>query len=150
MKLEKTARESQSSNIPGEFKENYRFLCELISCEESNNRASMALQGLDDACIEELRNRLNRRQVKIARDFVRDCLDEDPETFPPPVPAELEASIRIRHRASWLPWEAEAIRKIERWRKDLSCIAAQLNGMTIQAVSDRRRSRTGRSGRTAD
>jgi hypothetical protein len=67
-----------------------------------------------------LRGKLNRRQLKILNDYMEQL--QEAEMFSAPVPAELEASIRIKKRSSWLPWEAEAIRKIERWRNDLSSI----------------------------
>jgi len=69
-----------------------------------------------------IRGKLNRRQIKLLNDFMNRIKDDDPECFFPPVPAELEAAIRIKRRSIWLPWEAEAIRKIERWREDLNTI----------------------------
>ena len=70
----------------------------------------------------------NRPQQKILKDFVRHMEEDGHEEYDPPVPAELEASIRIRERSTWLPWEAEAIRKIERWRKNVSAISLRLQG----------------------
>ena len=71
-----------------------------------------------------LRGKLNKRQLKILNEFMDRLQDDDPDWFSPPVPEELEASIRIKKRSTWLPWEAEAIRKIERWRDDLAVIAS--------------------------
>ena len=68
------------------------------------------------------RGMLNRRQIRILNDYLVGLERNDPESMDPPVPAELEASIRIRKRSTWLPWEAEAIRKIDRWREDVVCI----------------------------
>ena len=56
----------------------------------------------------------------------------------PPVPAELEASIRIKRRSVWLPWEAEAIRKIERWREDLYTITRYWAGAGVHAAALKR------------
>jgi len=83
-----------------------------------------------DERLSALRGKLNRRQIKIIKDYLTYCDDVDEygdycDQMPePPVPVELEASIRIRKRSTWLPWEAEAIRKIERWRADLKLITA--------------------------
>ena len=71
-----------------------------------------------------LRGRLNRRQLKILTDYLSQIEEEQDDLLAPPVPAELEASIRIRKRTTWLPWEAEAVRKIERWHADVGHIGA--------------------------
>lgn len=126
MKPDKTAHDPGLASIPREFRENYRFLCELIACKEKNDCAWKGLEALSERMTVELKGRLSRRQIKILNDFrrgsdidVADCVDA-------PVPPELEASIRIRKRATWLPWEAEAIQKIERWRGDVSLMSRNL------------------------
>ncbi len=124
MNLDKTAQDSDLSNIPAEFRENYRFLSELINCRDKNAVVAECLGTLVDRRLCRLRGKLNRRQLKILNEFMDRLQDEDPDWFSPPVPEELEASIRIKKRSTWLPWEAEAIRKIERWRDDLGVIAS--------------------------
>lgn len=162
MKVDETLHGSGLSGIPGEFRENYNFLSELIRCREENSSAGQTLQlllggnstgsesadggrksgnrktpatepprisrehALGKDC--QGRNLLTLRQQKILKDFVRHVEEDGLEEYDPPVPAELEASIRIRERSTWLPWEAEAIRKIERWRKDVSTISLRLQG----------------------
>ncbi|HMK33635.1 MAG TPA: hypothetical protein VK463_01115 [Desulfomonilaceae bacterium] len=128
MKPDKTAQDVDLSSIPGEFRENYRFLTELINCKGKNSSATEELENLMDERLSQLRGQLNRRQLKILNQFLRYAKDPDPELLCPPVPAELEASIRIKKRTIWLPWEAEAIRKIERWRSDISCMTLQWSG----------------------
>lgn len=124
MNLDKTAQDSDLSNIPAEFRENYRFLSELINCRDKNAVVAECLGTLVDKRLCRLRGKLNRRQLKILNEFMDRLQDDDPDWFSPPVPEELEASIRIKKRSIWLPWEAEAIRKIERWRDDLAVIAS--------------------------
>jgi hypothetical protein len=119
MKADKTAQGIDASSIPGEFRENYRFLSELINCEEKNTIATNRLHQLATSRFDPAVAALNRRQLKILKCCMMTLEDEDSEPMSAPVPAELEASIRIRKRSSWLPWEAEAIRKIERWRGDV-------------------------------
>jgi len=122
MKVDKPALDDNATNMPGEFGENYRFLSALISCKEKND---FATEGLDKLLGEEfcrIRGKLNRRQLSILNQYLKNEVAHDCECVEPPVPAELEASIRIRKRTTWLPWEAEAIRKIERWRGDIECI----------------------------
>jgi hypothetical protein len=119
MKADKTAQGTDPSSIPGEFRENYRFLTELIDCEEKNNSASKTLEQLVKRRLNALDGKLNRRQIKVLHGFLRSLEDRELDPIDPPVPSELEASIRVKKRSTWLPWEAEAIRKIERWRGDL-------------------------------
>lgn len=126
MRSDKTAQDTYEPSIPGEFRENYRFLRELINCKEKNNRVTSGLEALVANSPDELKARLNRRQGKIMRDFVGGLKVHDPDCLNPPVPAELEASIRVRKRSTWLPWEAEAIHKIEQWRGDVSCIGRHI------------------------
>jgi hypothetical protein len=138
MKLDKTAEDNELSSIPGEFRENYRFLSELINCRDKNNSAACELEDLVEKRLCRIRGKLNRRQIKILNDFMNRIEDDDPECFSPPVPAELEASIRIKRRSVWLPWEAEAIRKIERWREDLCTITRYWAGAAVHAAALKR------------
>ncbi|MBI5569348.1 MAG: hypothetical protein HY914_05320 [Desulfomonile tiedjei] len=133
MKADKTAHSIDPSCIPGDFRENYRFLSELINCEDKNICAVKTLEELARRRgVGGLAN-LNRRQEQIWRQFLRNLAKDDPDGLFAPVPAELEASIRIRKRSTWLPWEAEAIRKIERWRCDVQQITQQ--GATLPVAA---------------
>ncbi|MCX5872766.1 MAG: hypothetical protein NTY51_05970 [Deltaproteobacteria bacterium] len=127
MRVDKSAQDMDLSSIPGEFRENYKFLSELIDCKEKNNLASRGLESVVEERLRALRGKLNRRQLKILSDYLSDIEEEEDNLLAAPVPAELEASIRIRKRTTWLPWEAEAIRKIERWRNDVGHIAVLWN-----------------------
>lgn len=122
MKVDKSALDDNATSIPGEFGENYRFLSALISCKEKNNFAAERLDDLLGEQLRRIRGKLNRRQMRILNEYLKGGEDHDDECVVPPVPAELEASIRIKKRSAWLPWEAEAIRKIERWRGDINSI----------------------------
>ena len=137
MNIDHSDQDMDLSSIPGEFRENCRFLSELINCKDKNDSATERLGNLVEKRLFKARGKLNRRQTKILNDFLTGLAEDDPELLSPPVPVELEASLRVRKRSSWLPWEAEAIQKIERWRADVACIAGLLN----QAVSLKDRSR---------
>lgn len=127
MRVDKSAQDMDLSSIPAEFRENYKFLSELIDCKEKNKLASKGLESVVEERLRVLRGKLNRRQLKILTDYLGEIEEEDDNLLGPPVPAELEASIRIRKRTTWLPWEAEAIRKIERWRNDVGHIEVLWN-----------------------
>ncbi len=139
MKVDNSASDIDLSCIPGEFRENYRFLSELINCKEKNNAVSQGLEEMVERRLSHLRGKLNRRQVKILNILMKNLAVNDPESTEPPVPPELEASIRVRNRSTWLPWEAEAIRKIERWREDVSYIMRNWSpSLTITERCNRR------------
>lgn len=122
MSTDKYAHDIDLCTIPLEFKENYRFLSELIRCRDKNHAIVNRVSRLGHARLLALHRTLNRREAKILRDFLSVLYENDADFSPAPVPEELEASIRIRKRTTWLPWEAEAIRKIEKWRDDLATI----------------------------
>ncbi len=122
MSTDKYAHDIDLCTIPAEFRENYRFLSELIRCRDKNHAIVKRVSGIGQVALHALRKSLNRREAKIFKDFLTSLRDEDAICSPAPVPEELEASIRIRKRSTWLPWEAEAIRKIEKWREDLASI----------------------------
>ncbi len=135
MNIDHGDQDMDLSSIPGEFRENCRFLSELINCKDKNDFATERLGNLVERRLFHVRGKLNRRQTKILNDFLTGPADDAPELLSPPVPVELEASLRVRKRSTWLPWEAEAIQKIERWRADVACIAGLLNGTV--ALNDR-------------
>lgn len=139
MKVDRSAQDIRHSSISGEFGQNYRFLSELIGCRQKNTEAWQGVEELLTKRLRGIRGKLNRRQIKILNDFLRDADAECEESLDPPVPEELEAAIRVKKRSTWLPWEAEAIRKIERWRSDLHSIIAQGNEDVSVARSASRR-----------
>ena len=149
MKVDKTAQEVDLASIPAEFRENYKFLCELINCRLKNDSITKRLEEVAENRLCNLRGKLNRRQLKIITRFLEELDLEQSECLAPPVPPELEASLRLRKRSTWLPWEAEAIRKIERWRADLSHIVQswgdqlgiRSRSATIRAINQMRNCR---------
>ena len=111
MKADKTSSDSDLSSIPAEFRENYRFLSELINCKQQNTSITRNLEQMVRNPICSIRARLNRRQRQILGRLLREFRYDENEPFAPPVPPELEASLRLRKPSTWLPWEAEAIHK---------------------------------------
>jgi hypothetical protein len=127
MKVEKTDQGMDVACVPGEFRENYRFLRELIDCRAQNNTAEQCLKDLAQLRVSYACEGLNRRQTKLLKNLSVGIIADDWDCTEPPVPVELEASIRVRKKSTWLPWEAEAIRKIERWRSDVALINRHLS-----------------------
>jgi|GEM_PF-5092165 len=83
MNLDKTAQDSDLSNIPAEFRENYRFLSELINCRDKNAIVAECLGTLVDRRLCRLRGKLNKRQLKILNEFMDRLQDDDPDWFSP-------------------------------------------------------------------
>jgi hypothetical protein len=121
--------------MSGEFDQNYRFLRELIHCKEKNNASAKFLKKLANGRLSQIRGKLNRRQIAILNRYLKATHEEELEDIIAPVPAELEASIRVNKRSTWLPWEAEAIRKIERWRADIQGMVEFCTGILPPPVS---------------
>ena len=59
MKADKTAQDTDLSSIPGEFRENYRFLSELINCKHKNNSAAQSLETVLEPRLCHIRGKLN-------------------------------------------------------------------------------------------
>ena len=103
MKPERTADDPELSSIPTDFRENYRFLSKLIECREKNDSFRTGLKALIERNPPHVGARLNQRQIRLVRGFLKALRQRSVDCFSPPVPAELEASIRIRDRSTWLP-----------------------------------------------
>ena len=139
MRPDETADDFCPAGFAAEFRENYRFLNVLIECKGKNDLAVKDLEVLVRKRPLQMGWKLNRRQMKIIKDFIKGTGLEPQDRPGPPVPPELEASLRVRLRSTWLPWEAEAIEKIERWRKDVSlinsCLRSRLNSSSQWGTS---------------
>ncbi|MCA1959288.1 MAG: hypothetical protein LDL33_00730 [Desulfomonile sp.] len=99
---------------PYDFNENYRYLKKLIGELRKENTESVAEQIFGGT---EREKRLTKKEMKQLFRFLRKIEKHYEECSAPPIPEELEASIRKRDSRDWLPWEMEAIEKIEVWRE---------------------------------
>lgn len=111
---------------PGDFKSNYRQLKQLIN------------KALEEGTpIEQLRLIPRNRPERPPRQFSRDDLlkllniirrikTRYQALLQSPVPRELERDIRSKAPEVRLPWENEALGKVDRWRKDVFTVRAQV------------------------
>ncbi len=137
MNLEMHYEDMDLSSIPMDFRHNCKFLCQLIECKSKNDLVVGPLQKLLKNRDQRIPQELNRRQKAILKRIIEGLNLDDLESFDPPVPEELEASIRVKPRRGRLPWEAEAIRKIDLWRKDVKVLCERIapkNGPTLLTV----------------
>jgi hypothetical protein len=113
---------SASSACPGnfldsyDFNENYRYLKRLIQELKVGNGSLVRKEIFgEDECAPSL----DKKQMKQLFKFLRKIENHYEECCTPPIPEELEASIRSRQSDQWLPWEQEAIEKVDQWREEL-------------------------------
>lgn len=111
---------------PGDFKSNYRQLKQLIN---------KALK--EGTPIEQLRliprNRPDRSPRQFSRDdllkllsIIRRIKTRYQALLQSPVPRELERDIQSKAPEVRLPWEIEALEKVERWRNDVFTVRVQV------------------------
>lgn len=62
---------------------------------------------------------LTRKQVLERNRMVRDILKRFSRILTPPIPADLEKSLKKKGQSNLLPWEAEVLEKAEKWRKQV-------------------------------
>jgi hypothetical protein len=117
--MTETAFQLSSGTSPevNDFNENYRHLKKLIQAlrVENGNSIKRELFGED-----ERERSLSKKEIKSLFRSLRKLEQHYTECFTPPIPEELEQSIRMRDNSKWLPWEMEAIEKVEAWRAALS------------------------------
>ncbi|MEW6137165.1 MAG: hypothetical protein AB1733_02960 [Thermodesulfobacteriota bacterium] len=99
-----------------DFNENYRYLKRLLQDLRQENGPSVRQELFG----EEQRERpLTKKEMKQMFRFLRKIENHYEECCTPPIPEELEHSIRAKASSNWLPWESEAIEKVDAWRAAL-------------------------------
>lgn len=134
MNLEMPLEDMDLSSIPMDFRHNCKYLCQLIDCKGKNDLVISPLQEVLAHRKYEKTTKLGKRHKSILRKILEGIDQDDNECFDPPVPAELEASIRVKPRRLRLPWEAEALRKIDLWRKDVRELVEKLSPKTVAEI----------------
>ena len=99
-----------------DFNENYLYLKKLIQDLKHENGPSVKRELFGE---EERERTLSKKQMKQLFRFLRKIEHHYEECCTPPIPEELEKSIRAKDSSRWLPWELEAIEKVDTWREEL-------------------------------
>jgi hypothetical protein len=99
-----------------DFSRNYKYLKKLIEELKTEDSASVRKELFGE---DESQRTLNKKQMKQVFRFLRKIEHHYEECCTPPIPEELENSIRKKDSSAWLPWELEAIEKIDTWRDAL-------------------------------
>ncbi|MFH0825018.1 MAG: hypothetical protein V2B18_19880 [Pseudomonadota bacterium] len=99
-----------------DFNKNYRYLKKLLQDLKSEDSESLRREIFGES--EHGRN-LNKKEMKQLFKFLRKIEHQYDECKIPPIPRELEDSIRGREVSEWLPWEQEVIAKADAWREEI-------------------------------
>ncbi len=99
-----------------DFNQNYHYLKKLIQDLKVENSTSVRKEIFGE---DERECNLTKKQMKQLFRFLRKIEHHYEECCSPPIPEELENSIRDRDSSEWLPWELEAIEKVDAWRGEL-------------------------------
>ncbi len=104
----------------------YDYLREILKIADKNGWDINALNLVPKDVPENPVTSLSRKEFQERNRQVRNVLKRYGSVLTPPVPPELEHSIRRKEKEVWLPFEAEAIRKVETWRKQIRRIKPDL------------------------
>lgn len=99
-----------------DFNQNYRYLKKLIQELKTEDSASVRKELFGE---EEGERKLTKKQMKQLFRYLRGLEHHYEECSTPPIPEELEKSVRAKESDEWLPWELEAIEKVDAWRSEL-------------------------------
>jgi hypothetical protein len=99
-----------------DFNQNYRYLKKLIHALKIENEGSVRREIFGQ---EQRTRALTKKEMKQLFRYLRTIEHTYEECLTPPIPEELEHCIRNKDDSAWLPWEMEAIEKVDCWRAEL-------------------------------
>jgi hypothetical protein len=68
----------------------------------------------------------SKKQVTERNRLVKSIFQRFSSILTPPIPPDLEQSIRNKDEGNWLPWEKEVIEKIGQWRDEIAKIRPEI------------------------
>lgn len=122
-----------------DFNQNFRSLKKIIQAIKVENGQTVERELFG---AEENVPALTKKDLKDLFKALRKVEHHYEECCNPPIPQALEKSIRNRDSSEWLPWELEAIEKVEIWRSDLDDRkkkTAQLFEQTLTKIKSRKK-----------
>ena len=99
-----------------DFDQHHQYIKKLIQDLKEDNHASLRKELLGE---DGVNLTLDKKQMQGLFRVLRKVERHYRELSTPPIPTELEGSIRSRDDSEWLPWEMEAIEKVDAWREEL-------------------------------
>ena len=119
-------RRSGSNTQKKDACENYDYLKEIIKVASRNGWDMESLGLVSKDLPTNPDGPLTKKAFQDLNRSVGNALKRFDKALTPPVPLDLEESIRARKKEKWLPWEAEAIEKIEAWRADVKKVKPRI------------------------
>jgi hypothetical protein len=121
-----------------DFNQNYKYLKMLIQELKAENGSLLRKEIFG----EESQAKLTKKQMKQLFRFLRKVENHYDACCTPPIPEELEQGIRSKDPSNWLPWEQEAIQKVDIWRAALQEQKAKAREMLRSTLEKVRRGET--------
>lgn len=119
-----------------DFEQHHRYVKKLIQHIKEDNHASLRKELFGE---EAVNRALDPKQMQGLSRVLRKVERHYRELSTPPIPKELEGSIRSRDDAEWLPWEMEAIEKVDAWRQELQERKSEGRMMLVKALESLRK-----------
>lgn len=111
---------------PGDFDSNYRHLKRLINKALKEGTPIEDLHLIPKSSSHPKPKRLSREDLLKLLRVIRRIRSRYQRVLQPPVPRELERDILAKKPSERLPWETEALEKLEQWREDVKALRAQV------------------------
>jgi hypothetical protein len=113
------------SEPPGDFKSNYKHLKKLINkaLKEGTPLEELKLVPKHSG---EPERKLSREDLLKLLQIIRRIKTRYESLLQSPVPKELERDILEKPQSERLPWENEALEKVDQWRKDVAALRGQV------------------------
>jgi hypothetical protein len=106
-------REARSEEPGGA---NYDYAKTLITMAKKNGWDLETLDLIPKDLPTIARAGLSKKQSTEHNRLVKSIFQRFSKILTPPIPSDLEQSIKSKDPSNWLPWEKEAIEKISQWR----------------------------------
>jgi hypothetical protein len=114
------------SEPPGDFNSNYRHLKRLINKALKEGTPLEELRLIPKNPSAAPQRQLSREDLLKLLHIIRRIKTRYQRLLQSPVPRELERDIRAKTSDLRLPWEDEALEKVEQWRRDVGAVRAQV------------------------
>ncbi|MFH1114623.1 MAG: hypothetical protein V1792_11940 [Pseudomonadota bacterium] len=114
------------SEPPGDFKSNYKLLKEIIHKALKEGTPLEDLHLIPKHPSNGKTRQLSKDDLLKLLHTIRRIKTRYQRLLQCPVPRELERDILAKAPEERLPWETEALEKIEQWRADVESIRAQV------------------------
>lgn len=111
---------------PGDFKSNYRYLKQLINKALKEGTPLETLHLIPKHPPRKTPKQLSKDDLIKLLHIIRRIRTRYQRLLQPPVPRELERDILAKAPRERLPWESEALEKLEHWREDVNSVRAQV------------------------